>query len=91
MFSGSLSMCLGLLTNVCNAPGSIDIDCIHFRHLHKLPELLESADLDVRIAGGESISLMYELSWEQDEVRVLYFVMICVYVYVSINVCKFFN
>ncbi|XP_067929360.1 interferon-related developmental regulator 2-like [Watersipora subatra] len=37
------------------------------RHLHKLPELLESPDLDVRIAAGESISLLYELAREQDE------------------------
>lgn len=41
-----------------------------YRHIHKLPELLESTDLDVRIAGGESISLLYELAREQDEVNI---------------------
>ena len=38
------------------------------RHLHKLPEILESADLEIRIAAGEAISQLYELAREQDEV-----------------------
>ncbi|KAF6024932.1 IFRD1 [Bugula neritina] len=36
-------------------------------HLHRLPELLENSDLEVRIAGGEAISLLYELARELDE------------------------
>jgi len=36
--------------------------------LHRLPELLENSDLEVRIAGGEAISLLYELARELDEV-----------------------
>ena len=36
-------------------------------HLVKLPQLLESQDLDLRITSGEAIALMYELAREEDE------------------------
>ena len=35
--------------------------------LVKLPQLLESQDLDLRITSGETIALMYELAREDDE------------------------
>jgi hypothetical protein len=38
-----------------------------FRHLARLPGLLDSADLEVRIASGECIALFYEILREQDE------------------------
>ena len=41
--------------------------CDGFRHLGKLPELLDSQDVDLRISGGESIALLYELAWEMDD------------------------
>jgi len=36
-------------------------------HLPKLPGLLESSHVDLRIAAGESIALLYELAREKDE------------------------
>ena len=53
-----------LVTLACNNALYFTSD----RHLHKLPEILESSDLDMRIAAGEAISLLYELAREQDEV-----------------------
>ncbi|XP_064632666.1 interferon-related developmental regulator 2-like isoform X2 [Lineus longissimus] len=43
------------------------VDTLLYSHLPKLPQLLESADVDLRIAAGEAIALMYELAREQDE------------------------
>jgi hypothetical protein len=36
-------------------------------HLGKLPQLLTSTDVDLRITAGETIALMYELAREEDE------------------------
>jgi len=36
-------------------------------HLPKLPGILESSHVDLRIAAGESIALLYELAREEDE------------------------
>ncbi|KAK2165337.1 hypothetical protein LSH36_52g10022 [Paralvinella palmiformis] len=36
-------------------------------HLTKLPELLNSSDVDLRITTGEAIALIYELAREDDE------------------------
>lgn len=36
-------------------------------HLKKLPQLLESANVEMRIAAGETIALLYELAREQNE------------------------
>lgn len=36
-------------------------------HLPKLPQLLESDDLNLRIVAGEAIALFYELAREEDE------------------------
>lgn len=36
--------------------------------MHKLPQLLESNDVDLRIAAGEAIALLYELAREENEV-----------------------
>lgn len=36
-------------------------------HLPKLPDLLLSSDVDLRITAGETIALMYELAREEDE------------------------
>ena len=38
-----------------------------FRLLYKLPDLLKSNDLDLRIAGGEAIALLYELAREEED------------------------
>lgn len=37
-------------------------------HLKKLPQILTSGDVDLRITAGEIIALMYELGREEDEV-----------------------
>lgn len=34
----------------------------YFSHLSKIAELLESPDVDLRIASGETLALMYELA-----------------------------
>lgn len=39
-----------------------------FRHLEHLPDLLHSADVELRIEAGETIALLYELAREEDEV-----------------------
>lgn len=39
-----------------------------FRHLEHLPDLLHSADVELRIEAGETIALLYELAREDDEV-----------------------
>jgi len=36
-------------------------------HMSKLVQMLHSADVDLRIAGGEAIALMYEMIREEDE------------------------
>ena len=40
-----------------------------FSHLHKLPQLLESPNVDLRVAAGETIALFYELSRSNSQVR----------------------
>lgn len=49
--------------------------CIHqlqlfllCRHLPKLPRLLESEDVNMRIAAGETIALLFELARDMDSV-----------------------
>jgi hypothetical protein len=37
--------------------------------LTKLPDILESQDVELRIVSGETIALFYELGREEDEVR----------------------
>lgn len=39
-----------------------------FSHLSRLPDLLHSQDVELRIVAGETIALMYELAREEDEV-----------------------
>ena len=39
-------------------------------HLPKLPDLLESEDVNLRIVAGEAIAMFYELAREEDEVSV---------------------
>lgn len=39
------------------------------RHLPKLPRLLESEDVNMRIAAGETIALLFELARDMDPVR----------------------
>ena len=41
---------------------------VHFSHLHKLPQLLESPNVDLRVAAGETIALFYELSRSNSQV-----------------------
>lgn len=41
---------------------------VYYSHLPKLPDLLLSSDVDLRITAGEAIALMYELAREEDEV-----------------------
>lgn len=36
------------------------------RHLPKLPRLLESEDVNMRIAAGETIALLFELARDMD-------------------------
>lgn len=38
------------------------------RHLPKLPRLLESEDVNMRIAAGETIALLFELARDLDSV-----------------------
>lgn len=38
------------------------------RHLPKLPRLLESEDVNMRIAAGETIALLFELARDMDSV-----------------------
>ncbi len=40
-------------------------------HLPKLPELLESPDVELRISAGDTIALLYELAREMDEVSLV--------------------
>ena len=42
-----------------------------FSHLNKLPSLLHSDDVNLRIEVGESIAMLYELAREQNEVSIL--------------------
>ena len=37
-------------------------------HLPRLPDLLESDDVNLRIVAGEAIAMFYELAREDDEV-----------------------
>jgi len=37
------------------------------RHINKLPELLDSKDVELRISAGEAIALLYDLAREVDE------------------------
>lgn len=46
--------------------GALTMFC--FRHLAKLPRLLESEDVNMRIAAGETIALLYELARDVDAV-----------------------
>ena len=39
-----------------------------FSSLPKMPQLLRSGDVDLRIAAGEVIALLYELGRDQNEV-----------------------
>ena len=39
-----------------------------YRHLPKLPRLLESEDVNMRIAAGETIALLFELARDLDPV-----------------------
>lgn len=41
---------------------------LYFRHLRKLPQLLESVDVDLRIAAGETLAVFYELGRQCREV-----------------------
>lgn len=41
---------------------------LYFRHLAKLPRLLESEDVNMRIAAGETIALLFELARDVDAV-----------------------
>jgi len=43
------------------------VDAAVKNHLGRLQELLEAGDLDLRLAAGETIALMYELARDQDE------------------------
>lgn len=40
--------------------------CLSRRHLPKLPKLLESEDVNMRIAAGETIALLFELARDMD-------------------------
>ncbi|XP_067110420.1 interferon-related developmental regulator 1 [Osmerus mordax] len=53
----------GLLLTICSASQIKDI--IH-KHLPKLPRLLESEDVNMRIAAGETIALLFELARDMD-------------------------
>ena len=39
------------------------------RYLQRLPDILASQDIDLRIAAGETIALFYELGRNDNEVR----------------------
>ncbi|KAL5014849.1 hypothetical protein ScPMuIL_009119 [Solemya velum] len=43
------------------------VDKVVESHLPRLPDLLHNQDVDLRIAAGETIALMYELAREDDE------------------------
>ena len=40
-------------------------------HLPRLPDLLESDDVNLRIVSGEAIAMFYELAREDDDVSIL--------------------
>lgn len=42
------------------------LKCFSRRHLPKLPKLLESDDVNMRIAAGETIALLFELARDLD-------------------------
>ena len=42
-----------------------------FSHLPRLPDLLESDDVNLRIVAGEAIAMFYELAREDDEVSTI--------------------
>lgn len=44
--------------------------CLPCSHLPRLPELLESVDIELKIGAGEALALLYELAREQDEVSI---------------------
>lgn len=46
------------------------------RHLPKLPRLLESEDVNMRIAAGETIALLFELARDMDSVSLKPFAVI---------------
>uniref|UniRef100_A0A8C9ZXZ3 Interferon-related developmental regulator 1 n=1 Tax=Sander lucioperca TaxID=283035 RepID=A0A8C9ZXZ3_SANLU len=52
-----------LLLTICTASQLKDIMC---KHLPKLPRLLESEDVNMRIAAGETIALLFELARDMD-------------------------
>ena len=55
-----------------------------FSHLHKLPQLLESPNVDLRVAAGETIALFYELSRSNSQVRsalLIAYIYLCKIVY----------
>lgn len=52
-----------LLLTICSASQLKDV--IH-KHLPKLPRLLESEDVNMRIAAGETIALLFELARDMD-------------------------
>lgn len=54
----------GLLLSI--APQWI-IDKLVLKYLTKLPDILESQDVELRIVSGETIALFYELGREEDE------------------------
>lgn len=52
-----------LLLTICSAS---HITAIIHKHLSKLPRLLESEDVNMRIAAGETIALLFELARDVD-------------------------
>lgn len=52
-----------LLLTICTASQAKDV---LRRHLPKLPKLLESEDVNMRIAAGETIALLFELARDMD-------------------------
>lgn len=53
-----------LLLTIMSTPFVLDLT---EKHLKRLPELLESSDVELRIAAGEAIAILYELAREYDE------------------------
>lgn len=53
----------------------------YFRHLAKLPRLLESEDVNMRIAAGETIALLFELARDIDAVSCVFLVFFCFFYY----------
>ena len=45
------------------------LSLLFFSILSKMPQLLQSTDVDLRIAAGEGIALLYELGRDRNEVR----------------------